>query len=69
MKANKPNEATPGVATRRKLTSGAAEATLAFTPALTVFSADSSAKGNCCRRTSFRFGEDEIIQTGYGFLT
>jgi signal transduction histidine kinase len=63
MKANKRNEATPGVATRRKLAAGAADAALALVPALPVFSADSTSAENCCRTANFR--EDELTRRGY----
>jgi two-component sensor histidine kinase len=66
MKANKRNEATPGVATRRKLTAGTAVAALAPTPAVPVFSAGSLSGGNACRTANL--GEDELTRTGYGCL-
>jgi two-component sensor histidine kinase len=66
MKANKRNEATPGVATRRKLTAGTADAALTFPPAVPVLSADSLSSGNCCRTTNL--GEDEVTRTGCGRL-
>jgi len=66
MKANKRNEATPGVATRRKLTAGTADAALTFPPAVPVLSADSLSAGPCCCTTNF--GEDEVTRTGYGRL-
>ncbi len=66
MKANNQNEATPFVATRRKLNAGAAHAALAPMPALPVLSADSPSAGNCCRTANF--SEDELTRTGYGRL-
>jgi signal transduction histidine kinase len=67
MKANKQNEASSCVAIRREPIVGAADATLALTPALPVFSADPTSAENCFRAANFR--EDELTRPGYRRFT
>jgi signal transduction histidine kinase len=67
MKTNNQKEATPGVATRRKLTAGAAVAGLTFPPAVPFFNAESPSAGNCCRTANL--GGDDLTRTGYRSFT
>jgi len=67
MKANNRNEATAGVASRRKLTAGASDEAPAFTPALPVFSVHSTSAQNFSHTENFR--EDELTRTGSGRFT